>query len=74
MSRSCDICGKGVMHGSKVSKSFNHTHRTWRPNLLTVKTVLDGETRTIKVCTRCYRSDWLEKKVRVPKPVAAENK
>ena len=69
MSRTCDICGKGTAHGNKVSKSFNHTHRTWRPNLVTVKTVL-GETRTLKVSTRCYRSDWLEKKVRVPKTAA----
>ena len=31
MSRACDICGKGVMSGNKVSKSYNHTRRTWRP-------------------------------------------
>ena len=70
MSRTCDICGKGTAHGNKVSKSFNHSHRTWRPKLVTGNTVLDGETRTLKVCTRCYRSDWLEKKVRVPKTAA----
>lgn len=74
MSRTCDICGKGVMHGNKVSKSYNHTHRTWRPNLLTVKAVLNGTTRTLKVCTRCYRSDYLDKKVRVPKTVETETK
>lgn len=73
MSRSCDICGKGTMYGNNVSKSFNHTHRTWKPNLINVKAVLDGTTRTLKVCARCYRSDWLVKKVRVPKtPVATE--
>ncbi|MEE1167147.1 MAG: 50S ribosomal protein L28 [Treponema sp.] len=74
MSRTCDICGKGVMHGNKVSKSYNHTHRTWRPNLLTVKAVLGGTTRTIKICTSCYSKDFIEKKVRVPKPAATETK
>ena len=75
MSRCCDICGKGVQHGSKVSKSFNHTKRTWRPNLMTVKTDLgNGEVRTLKVCTRCFRSDFIVKKVRVPKPATTENK
>ena len=73
MSRTCDICGKGVMHGNKVSKSMNHTHRTWRPNLMSVKTVIDGETRTLKVCARCFRNDWIEKKVRVPKDVKTDN-
>ncbi|MCR5187677.1 MAG: 50S ribosomal protein L28, partial [Treponema sp.] len=28
MSRMCDVCGKGVMSGNKVSKSYNHTRRT----------------------------------------------
>ncbi|MCR5494336.1 MAG: 50S ribosomal protein L28 [Treponema sp.] len=68
MSRSCDICGKGVQYGNKVSKSFNHTKRTWRPNLMTVKTDLgNGEVRTLKVCARCFKSDFIVKKVRVPK-------
>ncbi len=68
--RMCDICGKTVGHGCKVSKSYNHTKRTWKPNLLKVKAILDGgETRTIKICTQCYRSDWVVKKVRVPKNV-----
>lgn len=70
MSRTCDICGKGTGFGNKVSKSYNHTHRTWRPNLIKVKTTLNGETRTLKICTRCYRSDWIVKKVRVPKAAA----
>ncbi len=74
MSRSCDICGKGVMHGNHVSKSFNHLRRTWKPNLITVRAVFDnGQVRTIKVCTRCYRSEFLIKKVKTPK-VAVETK
>ena len=68
MSRMCDVCGKGVMSGNKVSKSMNHTRRTWRPNLHSVKAVLpNGTVRTIKVCSSCLSSGYVEKKVRVPK-------
>jgi large subunit ribosomal protein L28 len=67
MSRTCDICGKSPMYGNKVSNSYNHTKRTWRPNLLKVKTTIEGTTRTINVCTRCLRSGFIEKKVHVPK-------
>lgn len=65
MSRSCDICGKHPQHGFKVSKTLNHTHRTWKPNLVRVKVDLDGTTRTINVCTRCLRSGFVTKKVNV---------
>lgn len=74
MSRVCDICGKGVQHGNKVSKSFNHTKRTWRPNLLKIRTDIEGRAMTLTVCTRCLRSDFLVKKVHVPKPVAEVSK
>jgi len=72
MARTCDVCGKSPMYGNKVSKSFNHTHRTWKPNLLKIKTELGGQTATLKVCTRCLRSGFITKKVKVPKetPVA----
>ncbi|MCK9168791.1 MAG: 50S ribosomal protein L28 [Treponema sp.] len=67
MSRTCDICGKSPMYGNKVSNSYNHTKRTWRPNLLKVKAMFGGTTRTINVCTRCLRSGFVDKKVHVPK-------
>ncbi len=73
MSRMCDICGKGVMHGNKVSKSYNHTRRTWRPNLHTVKADLgNGTVRTIKICSRCLSAGFVNKKVRVPKAAEAK--
>ncbi len=72
------------MYGNKVSKTYNHTKRTWRPNLVKVKAVLDnGSVRTINCCAQCLRSNFITKKVRVPKeyraaqqesaPVAASN-
>lgn len=65
MSRVCDVCLKGSMTGNKVSKSYNHTRRTWRPNLLKVKTEIAGTTRTLNVCTRCLRSGFVIKKINV---------
>ncbi len=63
MSRRCDICGKDSMTGNKVSKSYNHVRRTWKPNIVEVKTEMGGTTMTIKMCTRCLRSGFIPKKV-----------
>ena len=63
MSRRCEICGKGSLSGNKVSKSYNHVRRTWKPNIVEVKTEIDGTTMTVKMCTRCLRSGFLTKKV-----------
>jgi large subunit ribosomal protein L28 len=63
MSRRCDLCGKGSMSGNNVSKSYNHTRRTWQPNLVKVKTEIEGTTMTLKLCTRCLRSGFITKKV-----------
>mgnify|MGYP002852384481 CR=1 FL=1 len=76
MSRMCDVCGKGVMSGNKVSKSYNHTRRTWRPNLHTIRADLgNGTVRTIKICMNCLNAGFVTKKVRVPKDAqVVENK
>lgn len=51
------------MSGNKVSKAKNHTRRQWKPNIVAVKTELDGTTLTIKMCARCLRSGYVTKKV-----------
>ena len=63
MSRRCEISGKGALSGNRVSKSYNHTRRTWKPNIVEVKTEIGGTTMTIKMCTRCLRSGYVTKKV-----------
>lgn len=65
MSRTCDVCGKHPVHGNKVSKSYNHTRRQWKPNLLKIKTEIEGQTMTLKICTQCLRSGWITKKINV---------
>ncbi|MCK5595143.1 50S ribosomal protein L28 [bacterium] len=63
MSRKCTVCGKGPMAGNNVSHSNNRTRRRWLPNLQTVKALIKGEPRRIKVCTRCIRSGKIERVV-----------
>jgi len=64
MSRSCDVCGKGVQHGQNVSHAHNVTKRRWEVNLQTVRAVLQGRPRRIRVCTRCLRTGSVQKGMR----------
>ena len=56
----CAICEKSVSHGNKISIARSHVSRrasrTWKPNLRNVKTLIDGEVKTIPVCANCLRS------------------
>ena len=56
----CEICDKSVSYGNKLSITRSHiskrTSRTWKPNLRTVKTIIDGQPKKIKVCAKCLRS------------------
>jgi large subunit ribosomal protein L28 len=63
MSRSCDICGKHTITGNKVSHAKNRTRRTWKPNLVKVKTAANGTAFTVKICARCLKSGYVTKKV-----------
>lgn len=52
----CDICGKGVTFGIKVSHSHRRSNRAWKPNVRKVRAVVNGSVKSINVCTRCMRS------------------
>ena len=59
----CDICGKGVAFGIKVSHSHRRSNRTWKPNVKRVKAIVDGTPRHVYVCTRCLRSNKVERAI-----------
>ncbi len=61
MARVCDICGKKPLVGNNVSHAHNKTKKVWRPNLQEVRTVVNGQKRKVKVCTRCIRSGAISK-------------
>jgi large subunit ribosomal protein L28 len=76
MARKCDICGKGTTSGHSVPRkglpkkkggAGQHigvkAKRTFKPNLVKVKTEINGSRKTIKVCTRCLRSNKVVKVV-----------
>lgn len=64
MARMCEVCGKGIMVGHRISHAHNVTKRTWRPNLRTVRANHGGRRVRLKVCTRCLRSGGIVKAVR----------
>jgi large subunit ribosomal protein L28 len=61
MAQRCDICGKGIQFGCRVSHAHNVTHRRFRPNLRRVRAAVGGVHRRVKVCTRCLRSGRVAK-------------
>ena len=56
MAASCDICGKGPLFGNNVSHAHNITRRRWNPNLRSVRAVVNGARKRIRICTSCLRS------------------
>ncbi len=76
MARRCEICGKGTVSGQIVPRKGKPKReggvgqhigvtkkREFRPNLVTVRTIIDGTPKTIKICTRCLRSGKIQKVV-----------
>lgn len=59
----CEFCGKGVTFGLNVSHSNRKTNRAWKPNIRKVKAVVDGTTKTVYVCSRCLRSNKVQRAV-----------
>ncbi len=61
----CEICNKSVNFGNQLSITRSHiskrTTRTFKPNLRTVKAIVDGQTKKIKVCAKCLRSGKVNK-------------
>ena len=61
MARVCDVCGKGPRFGNHVSHANNKSNRRWYPNLQSVRTVVDGQIKRIRVCTQCIKSNRVAK-------------
>ena len=59
----CEVCGKTMQTGLKVSHSHIRTKRRWKPNLQRVKVVVGGTPQRINVCTRCLRSGKVQRAI-----------
>jgi len=61
MAMRCEVCGKGPAFGRNVSHAHNVSPRRFNPNLQTVKAMVNGASKRVKVCTRCLRSGKIVK-------------
>ena len=61
MSKECEICGKKPIKAAKRSFSNKQYVHTQEPNLQSVKAVVNGQVKTIKVCTSCIRAGKVQK-------------
>lgn len=56
----CEICEKTLSHGNKISIARSHVSRratrTFKPNVRSVKAIVDGQEKRISVCAKCLRS------------------
>jgi large subunit ribosomal protein L28 len=61
MANRCDICGKGVLVGNRVSHANNRTRRRWYPNIQRVHADINGTHKRIWVCTQCLKKGKIKK-------------
>ena len=61
MARRCEVCGKGPVVGRRVSHAHNVRPRRFEPNLQTVRALIGGGVKRVRVCTRCIRSQKIVK-------------
>ncbi len=61
MAKVCEICGKKPIFGNNVSHANNKTARRFNPNLQSVRAVINGVTKRIKVCTSCLQAGKVQK-------------
>ena len=61
MARRCELCGKGPLVGNNVSHANNKTKTRSLPNLRSVRAVVDGSVRHVRVCTRCLKAGRIVK-------------
>lgn len=61
MAKVCEVCGKRPVVGRTVSHAHNVGPRRFEPNLQTVRALVKGAAKRIRVCTRCLRSGKITK-------------
>ena len=56
VAQQCEVCGKKPQFGHNVSHANNVTNRRWNPNLQSVRALVNGVPRRIRVCTSCLQA------------------
>lgn len=57
----CEICEKEKVFSMQVSHSHRRSARTWKPNLRSVRAIVNGTPRKMTVCSRCLKSGKVER-------------
>ncbi len=57
----CAVCGKTTVFGNNVSHSHRRTNRKFKPNLKSVRCIVNGARKKQYVCTACLRSGKVER-------------
>ncbi|MDQ5983686.1 MAG: 50S ribosomal protein L28 [Eubacteriales bacterium SKADARSKE-1] len=57
----CDVCGKSISFGIKLSHSHRRSNRTFKPNVRRVKAIVNGTPVRVYACTRCLRSGKVQR-------------
>jgi large subunit ribosomal protein L28 len=61
MAHRCELCGKGPNYGNVVSHANNTRRRRWNANLKSVRALVGGVRKRVRVCTVCLRSGRVRK-------------
>lgn len=61
MAKCCEICGKAPRKAAKRSFSNKQDVYTQEPNLQSVKAVVNGSVKRIRVCTSCIKAGKVQK-------------
>lgn len=73
MSYQCEICRKGIVYGKsgihkhsgQWKKRAPKTARQWKPNLKTVKVMIEGKIKKVRLCTQCLKSSKVMEKASI---------
>ena len=64
----CEICDKSVSYGNKLSITRSHiskrTSRTWKPNLRTVKVMMDNQKKYMFVQNAYVQEKYKKHKIK----------
>jgi large subunit ribosomal protein L28 len=74
MARTCSICGKAPVFGQVIARRgkakkrggagrniTGTAHRTFLPNLRSIRAIVDGAPTRLRICTKCLKSRKIQK-------------
>ncbi|MCX6619532.1 MAG: 50S ribosomal protein L28 [Acidobacteria bacterium] len=61
MAKVCKVCGRGPQFGNRISHAHNVSKRRWNVNLQSVRLLLNGAAKRMRVCTSCIKNGKIQK-------------